>query len=450
MVDLFKRAVCTFDKFIDEENYDLINEIICKENIKTRELSSLNMYEVPNSCHFIWLGNLNLNSLDYLSIWQKNTSSLTLWIDSQTQYSSLRNELLTLICNKNGCNLIKAQNILYQFATKNGISNLDKTLESYSQIYFPELVFKLQLEKEKYSHNLSILESKFEVKDIRGDFETIFFDDAFKKFYLYETILRGNFAAASDILRILILKLYGGVYIDVDTLPKLEYNSTLLQHTSQLTPSLLNLVDVVLSHAAASQLLGSNPKNEPQLDGCIELLNAHHPKVLSELEQVISKGLHFSMFKYPVVHRHLLSISASKNSLGEFNNNLIAAHPNSKALGIVLREMKKRYRHCETHGYIFEALSNTRMNDDDYYRRLQHYRYDGLKKGVDEEVTLILTGPSLLLEVMIGCAYQLCKLDNEANPSAISYAFKLRQFGLSYSEQTMFTLKHINSSWMNK
>lgn len=98
----------------------------------------------------------------------------------------------------------------------------------------------------------------------------------------------------------------------------------------------------------------------------------------------------------------------------------------------------------------YSSLSDTRANDDDYYRRLQYYRYDGIKKGVDEEVTLILTGPSLLLEVMIGCAYQLCKLDSEASPSAISYAIRLRKFGLSYSDKTMFTLKHINSSWMNQ
>lgn len=41
----------------------------------------------------------------------------------------------------------------------------------------------------------------------------------------------------------------------------------------------------------------------------------------------------------------------------------------------------------------YSSLSDTRANDDDYYRRLQYYRYDGIKKGVDEEVTLILTGP---------------------------------------------------------
>lgn len=60
-----------FDKFIDEENYDLINETICKENISTIDLSSFDMHEVPNYCHFIWLGKLNINSLDYLNIWKK-------------------------------------------------------------------------------------------------------------------------------------------------------------------------------------------------------------------------------------------------------------------------------------------------------------------------------------------------------------------------------------------
>ncbi|MEC6071365.1 TcdA/TcdB catalytic glycosyltransferase domain-containing protein [Serratia nevei] len=44
------------------------------------------------------------------------------------------------------------------------------------------------------------------------------FDD-FMKYYYYEIILRCNLASASDIIRLLIIYQYGGVYIDVDTLP---------------------------------------------------------------------------------------------------------------------------------------------------------------------------------------------------------------------------------------
>lgn len=39
------------------------------------------------------------------------------------------------------------------------------------------------------------------------------------KYYYYEIILRCNLASASDIIRLLIIYQYGGVYIDVDTLP---------------------------------------------------------------------------------------------------------------------------------------------------------------------------------------------------------------------------------------
>lgn len=449
MVDLFKKTVLAFDAWLDEENYQKIDDIISRDNVESNKISQCGMSEVPNHCHFVWLGCLNLNSLEYLKIWQEKASSLSLWIDTQSRYSILRDDVIRLIIEQRGCDIIEAQNIIFQFSAENEIFNLDDVLLSFAQEFFPQLIYKFQVENEKYQHNVSLLKQSIEIRDIREEFETLFFDTSFAKYYLYETLLRGNFAAASDIVRMLILNAHGGVYVDVDTLPKLHYDIASFQQTYQLNASMLNLVDVVLSHKLASQRLGNSQESDHQLAHCVELLNAQHPNIVSEL-QVIAQGMQFVTFQYPKVHHKLLSISASNNKLDEFNNNLIAAHPGSKAVRIVLREMKKRYRYCERHGYMLTANSGEVASQDIYYKRMQHYRYDGLNDALDEEVTLILTGPSLLLEVLIGCAYSLFNLASTTSPRAISLAFRLKQFGLSYSDQTMFTLKHINSSWMTQ
>ena len=38
--------------------------------------------------------------------------------------------------------------------------------------------------------------------------------------YNFEIFFRTNLAAASDVIRLLILYEFGGIYIDIDTLPK--------------------------------------------------------------------------------------------------------------------------------------------------------------------------------------------------------------------------------------
>lgn len=445
MVDLFKKTVQRFDYWLGRGEDTKVTNFILKENEGGNKIDLSSFFEVPNLCHFVWIGHINMERLEYLKIWNHHTETINLWIDSETKYSPLREEILSFICKKHKCNIIKSQNILYKYARLNNLSSLDEVLLKYSSDNFPEIIFKFEKLKNEYYDKLSILSKYLIVNDCREHFCNLIYDNCFLDYYFYETLLRGNFAAASDILRLLILRLHGGIYIDVDTLPCIN-NSTMNSH--KVNSSILNLIDVVFSHNISSRYDLKSELNNPRLLHCINLVNNSYPGLLKELEENIFERAEFKQLTYPRVHRDLLSISGSKNKLDEFNNNIIASHPNSKAIKLVLREMKKRYRHCENNGYIFDDIFHETQGVDGYYQRLINYRQDGLNDKLNEEITLILTGPSLILEVMIGAAYQIFGLDDDINPIAVSYAFRLNSFGLSYQQQTMFTLKHLDSSWM--
>ncbi|HFC9211100.1 TPA: hypothetical protein AB5F35_003567, partial [Vibrio cholerae] len=63
-------------------------------------------------------------------------------------------------------------------------------------------------------------------------------------------------------------------------------------------------------------------------------------------------------------------------------------------------------------------------------------------------VTLIMSGPLFIMEILLGISYQLLSIDDDVSPLAISYALRVANLGLSFDKQTMFTPEHAESSWM--
>ena len=57
---------------------------------------------------------------------------------------------------------------------------------------------------------------------------------------------------------------------------------------------------------------------------------------------------------------------------------------------------------------------------------------------------MILSGPTLILETVLGCAYKV--FDVEAYE--LSLALRNSVFGIGINRQVMFTIEHVNSNWM--
>ncbi|HXE25326.1 MAG TPA: hypothetical protein VN637_10605, partial [Roseiarcus sp.] len=78
---------------------------------------------------------------------------------------------------------------------------------------------------------------------------------------------------------------------------------------------------------------------------------------------------------------------------------------------------------------------------------LLNYRFDALDG--QHSVTVILTGPGLIFEVMMGLGYRLLNLDDQVAPISLSYALYSRKIGIAFMDQTFHTYDHSQSTWMS-
>ena len=63
-------------------------------------------------------------------------------------------------------------------------------------------------------------------------------------------------------------------------------------------------------------------------------------------------------------------------------------------------------------------------------------------------MTVILTGPGLILEVVLGLGFSLLRLDDQVAPISLSYALYSQKIGIAFMDQTFHTYDHSRSSWM--
>ncbi|WP_214644427.1 TcdA/TcdB catalytic glycosyltransferase domain-containing protein, partial [Aliivibrio fischeri] len=149
---------------------------------------------------------------------------------------------------------------------------------------------KKSLSKIKSSHQvIADLQKYCTIKNVR---ESIMAEINSSPYY-FELKFRGNLAAASDILRLIILFKYGGVYIDVDTLPikskplktiKIKKNMLLLSgdmhdescfysnvivthRNSMLIKECLHEINRIYLYIKTCYLKKDNDINEYRLDG---------------------------------------------------------------------------------------------------------------------------------------------------------------------------------------
>lgn len=164
------------------------------------------LLKVNKNIHFIWLGEITSSQIEYIKIWKlTNTDyNVCFWYDSSVFLCPALNTLFKGTTQEVH---LKKRDLLYEYIRDIKIDpfylslNVDK---------------KKALSKIKSSYQvIADLKKYCTVKDVR---ESIMPEINSSPYY-FELKFRGNLAAASDILRLIILFKYGGVYVDVDTLP---------------------------------------------------------------------------------------------------------------------------------------------------------------------------------------------------------------------------------------
>jgi len=203
-----------------------------KHKLSEINLSLDRKIPVADIIHFVWIGDINHLNTNYIKIWQKSNSGkkINLWCDENSSlcnffHDSIREYVFsTDLKNKSDAELClknDAFNFIFTKLLKGGV--------------FDELVVDF-LSKYNIPYHLkkgSALNPRFEKSGIVtkkiSDLFCCELSD-FMRFYYYEIILRGNLASASDIVRLLIIYLHGGIYIDVDTIPYTDNIFTRLNH----------------------------------------------------------------------------------------------------------------------------------------------------------------------------------------------------------------------------
>lgn len=415
------------------------------------DLSKTEKSSVPNILHFIWIGDLNEINTHYIDIWKKTNKDkqILFWYDRDSSLCHLLNNAIRDFVNaKKIKNKVKAE-----LKIKNQAFNYiyPKIKAGFS---FDELVIEFLIKNEiPYQKPPKAIEDSWFVNRgfIKKCIAEIFcngFDD-FMRYYYYEIILRNNIASASDIARLLIVYQYGGIYIDVDTLPYIDniYHGLnkyieeegIIESDSFLLFKTTCFLKKISSEGALSETVFSCDENELGLDVV----------VFEEIKRLIELDLSdFSLdMILPLgeiyVHKNLLALGSLRRFKGVYFNNFISSHQKSKAVRIILRAMKKRYRFLERKNCIFDCYIDDGSRC--YLTRILPWRTELITR--DYCVTSVLTGPGLIVEVLLGLAYEVFNIGCLIEPSSIAEYMQNPDFGIALFQHNIDTPDGAYSTW---
>lgn len=490
--ELSQRSFCFLNRCVDSINENsndsniknILHHVISNTNriydldgyakaIEAQELlmSNLNHIKnhkvsIPNTIHFIWFGELNHDHVNYMKIWENSNteSNIILWYDSTCFLSHEFHEVLKMHCKKKGekdyeSSLLKMQNEAYKF-----INNYSKVNLSFDEACIRFLVLndlcneyvirgKLKNIRDNFDKNCNTMKKVDFRKFIDEE------NDNIKEIYELEMCLRGNLAAASDIARLVILREHGGLYIDIDTLP--VFNEIFEKTFGYEVDNILGLckivdalkIEVVLSELYSRGLIPFESSKKVMDSRAYKQVSSYEREQLESLlccmQSDVKKANVSNFFKSistTKVYKNLATISTDKNVDGVFYSNVIGCEKNSKFINILIREMVKRYNYIKKKKCIFLDDITKIPNDGHFYSRFLEYRFDEFKNR--SYVTIPLSGPGLLVEVMLGISYNILELDGLISPMFISTLLQNENMGIGYHTQSMHTPESLDSTWM--
>lgn len=405
---------------------------------------------IPDLLHFVWIGMLSHLNADYLDVWQKVNPDkrCLLWYDESSSCCIAFHQAIDEYVHKKAMGdekeLITLKNDAFNFIYPKIMAGLDFNSLVVAFLKSKNISLVPQLSD---GYDASHLSGKIEKKDINSIFTGRF--SILKKYYYYELILRCNLASASDIVRLIILYQYGGIYIDVDTLPFFDH---LFYRVNKYLRK-QNIRDnrfIALGKAAA--VIQSLYHKDVHISDAKEYIEASFTLTNQEKLEIIScidldrREINIrkipSLGKVPV-YKHFLALGSLRRLKGIYYNNVIASHPHSKAVSIIIRSLNKRYRFIEKHNAVFELNEGTLPNH--YLSRLLRWR--GESRTQNYGITPVLTGPGLIIEVMLGLAYELVDFDGFFTPAEIADYMQNEAFGVAFFRHTLDTPQGLTSSW---
>jgi insecticidal toxin len=391
--------------------------------------------DVPKNFHFVWLGG-GLGSIqrDYINVWKQVLTrqgyTLKLWYDSdallahettrvivealkadamaQGGQATSDSQVLSALYEQRAI-VLKTQMFMHvkEAVEKGGKADearIDLLVRGYGQ---DEIRLRALREKNLQSMFIAGLERR-DVRDEKSSFQL-------KDIYEREIGLRGNLAAASDVVRVEVVLAEGGFYSDVDNLPPLS-NTLGTVDISQFKPNArLGVLQLLLDQN--SQWMPGRQANK--YSNYFESIPQEHRAALEQFAKN-SPSLN-DVFLPPrerLVRPDGLRTVLDSNSL---NNAFLMAHAGSKTLEAVLERFRANYDYLDnvTRLAIKNAVSLTdvkamigvarevalqRFGVPEQLAELEEIAVDHLMKGVvgyfgdgilpDGDSTIYMTGPA--------------------------------------------------------
>ncbi|WP_080932005.1 TcdA/TcdB pore-forming domain-containing protein [Pseudomonas fluorescens] len=318
--------------------------------------------EVPKNMHFVWLGGgLGDIQRDYINVWKKvlveQDYAVKLWYDSDALLAYETNRIIVEAAKAdamvNGGHssesdldlvslyeeraiVLKQQMFAHvNKAVERGVraddARIDLLVRGYGQ---KEATLKAL--REKNSQSISALgEGGVELRDLAANETPLHLQDIYQR----EISLRGNFAAASDVVRIEALDAEGGSYADVDNLPPLHEVLGDVDISQFGTDARLGILQLLLDQNP--EWMPGREASRSKYTNYFERIPEEHRPALERFAK--SRPQLNSVFRAPaerLVRPDGLRAVSERNSL---SNAFLMAHPGSAMLGAVIDRFKLNY-----------------------------------------------------------------------------------------------------------
>ncbi|BBP63066.1 hypothetical protein PHLH5_06070 [Pseudomonas sp. Cab53] len=435
-----------------DENLDSLTHIYRRvEGFEARLNSSLEQLkqpatEVPKHLHFAWLGGgVGAIQRDYINLWQQVMApqghSLRLWYDSDALLAYETNRIIVEAAKAHAmldggdvitdaiklgdryeerAIVLKQQMYAHitQAVAKGGSADaarIDLLVRAYGQDEA-----RLRALKRANQQSVAALgESGVILRDLGSGEVSL----QLQGLYQREISLRGNFAAASDIVRVEALFIEGGRYADVDSLPPLLDSLGEVDIRAFKTDARLGVLQLLLDRnpewmpgrqAIRDRYTGYSNQIPAQHRAALERFAASRPELKQVFRAPLERLAPLDGLR-AVAQRHTLS------------NAFLMAHPGSAMLEAVIERFRLNYEIVEATArladeqntgltdveglialatqvatQVFGPLHELTAEDELAVSLLAHaaatYYSDGLRP--QSEVTIYLTGPAAMRDGM--------------------------------------------------
>ncbi|MET0848764.1 MAG: TcdA/TcdB pore-forming domain-containing protein [Pseudomonas sp.] len=327
--------------------------------------------EVPKIMHFVWVGGSAVGAIqrDYINIWKdvmvKEGHTFNLWYDSDALLAFEMNRVIlesarvhamesggaTIATPAQLAGMIehRARVLKVQMAAhlrqerwvgKADEARIDLMVRAYGKDEGTLIAFR---QKCLDSH-LAMVDEHLRLRDVREVFKEHLLWDAYQR----EVAGRGNFAAASDVVRLQVEALEGGRYSDVDYLPQLKNRLGGVDITSFGESARIGVLQLLLNHNE-SLMPGRDPGRYPDRT---MIIPEPHRKALTEFA-LQRPGVN-DIFSAPVNSETPMDgIRMAIQNSTEMNSHIVA-HPGAGSIQAIIELIRFNYDFLAT----FESRLN--------------------------------------------------------------------------------------------